>query len=86
MRVEDCLSPNYDAFLTPSTRLQRAEDARTLYKKGKRLRISDAPLRVILVGCVEGTGESKDDDSLATGRHSRHFALGIQACRIFAVK
>ena len=45
---------------------QMAEKARTLYKKADAAGLARLIFEAILVGCVERTSESKDDDPLAT--------------------
>jgi len=45
---------------------QIAEKARTLYKKADAAELAMLIFEAILVGCVESTSESKDDDPLAT--------------------
>ena len=45
---------------------QMAEKARTLYKKADAAGLARLIFEAILVGCVERTTESKDDDPLAT--------------------
>jgi ParB family chromosome partitioning protein len=45
---------------------QMAEKARTLYKKADAAGLAMLIFEAILVGCVESTNESKDDDPLAT--------------------
>jgi ParB family chromosome partitioning protein len=45
---------------------QIAEKARTLHKKADAAELAMLIFEVILVGCIESTSESKDDDPLAT--------------------
>jgi hypothetical protein len=45
---------------------QMAEKARTLYKQADAAGLAMLIFEAILVGCVESTNESKDDDALAT--------------------
>ena len=61
-----------------------AEKARTLYKKADAAGLAMLIFEAILVGCVDSTSESKDDDPLVTA--AALYKIDVKALRTAVAK